>query len=68
MQEITREILWNIPAWASVGIYFILIFVLAILAKQAFYFYKLWTSGRSGVKIGKIGQRIKDLLIYTIFH
>lgn len=68
MQEFTREILWNIPAWASVGIYFVLIFVLAILAKRTFYYYKLWTSGRNGIKIGRIGERIKDLIIYTIGH
>ena len=68
MQEFTREILWNIPAWASVGIYFVLIFVLAILAKRTFYYYKLWTSGRNGIKINRIGERIKDLIIYTIGH
>ena len=68
MQEFTREILWNIPAWASVGIYFVLIFVLAILARRAFYYYRLWTSGKAGVKIGNMNERIKDLIIYTIGH
>ncbi|MFZ3089200.1 MAG: heterodisulfide reductase-related iron-sulfur binding cluster [Nitrospirota bacterium] len=68
MQEQTREILWNIPLWASAGIYLLLLAVLIIAVRRAFYYYSLWMKGQGNVKIDRIGRRIRDLFIYTIGH
>ena len=50
MQEQTREILWNIPLWASAGIYLLLLAVLIIAVRRAFYYYSLWMKGAGQCK------------------